>query len=443
MGSWELLAGMARARRVPLMAGTGFVVTGLAFSFCWFPLSGHGSSWVQSRDLWSIYRSAQYVAWGDIGDIARSVTLPGIAVLLAPVALLAGSLGLSTAFPLALPHPTAWLILAPVELVLGALALLPLDALAVRHGIGGRRRLALCAAEALVLWPVVAVWGHPEDALAVAASVLAVMAASDCRWRHAGWWFGIAVAMQPFVLALLPLLVLGLVPRMRDRVLFLLRSAAPSAALLAIPLLRNWQLTTSTMFNQANYPSLDHPTPWLFLAPVLHPGHWATAERAFRVGSRFHVYRYQHWVGAVVGTGPGHLIALAVSVVVGLWAWRHRPSPEEALWLAAACLVLRCIFESVEDPFYVWPALAVVLVVAATRGGWRLPVVVAISVGLTVFAELHLSPWGWYAPVLAMLAVVLACAWPGGGLAAKRHARPGGGVAAVVASSLARVPART
>lgn len=410
------LRSWTRRRRVPLGVGLLVVATGLAFSFLWLPLTGGGSAWVQSGDLWATFRSAQYVAWGDIGDISRAITLPGIAVLLAPVALVSRALDLSVAYPMSLPHPTAWLVLGPTELVLGALVLLPLDELAVRHGVRGARRVVLCVAEGIVLWPLVAIWGHPEDALAVAAAVKCLMAASDRRWRATGWWFGLAVVMQPVVLVLLPLIGLGLVRGILRRLVFLARSAAPSAALLAIPLARDWHRTVKTVLEQANYPTLNHPTPWLFLAPVLRPGHWVTTQVAYRSVSGFTVHTSHRYIGAVVGTGPGHLLALGFAVLVGLWAWRRPPTLSGVLWLAAASLALRCVFESVETPYYVWPMLALVLVAAAGRPGWRFPLVLATSASATVFAEYHLGPWTWYLPLMLLLGIGLACAWPEGGI---------------------------
>lgn len=404
-----------RRKRLPLVVGALLVATGLAYSFLWAPITGRGTGWEQPGDLWWTFRSSQYVAWGDIGGIAHAVTLPGIAVVLAPVALISGWMGLSVGYPLPLPHPSAWLLLGPIEMIVGALVLVQLDELSLRHGISGRRRWALCFGEAVTLWPMIVMWGHPEDALAVGASTSAVIAAVDRRWARAGWWFGVAVVMQPLVVSLLPLLVLGLVPGLRARALFVVRSATPSACLLAIPLARNWQLTTRTILQQANYPAIDHPTPWLFIAPVLEPAHWLNDLQIVHTASGFHVDQHHHLVGPVVGTGPGHLIALALSLAVGIWAWWRRPSIAEVVWLAAACLTLRCVFESVENPYYVWPALALILVGVATRGGWRLPTALLLSLALTVFAEYHLSPWGWYLPVVGMLGAALVCAWPGRG----------------------------
>jgi hypothetical protein len=186
-----------RRKRVPLVVGMVLIATGLAYSFCWPALTGRGDAWQQPGDLWWTFRSAQYVAWGDIGEIGRAVTLPGIAVILSPIALVSGWLGLSAAYPLPIPHPSAWLLLGPYEMILGAVVLVQLDELALRHGISGSRRWVLCLGEAAILWPVIVMWGHPEDAVAVGASVSAVIAAVDRRPVRAGWWFGLAVGLSP------------------------------------------------------------------------------------------------------------------------------------------------------------------------------------------------------------------------------------------------------
>src|SRR6202034_1755152 len=93
-----------------------------------------------------------------------------------------------------------------------ALALFTRDALAAKLGIGRRRRAILCLAEAVVLWPVVAMWGHPEDSLAVGFAMGSLLLAFDESWGKCGWAFGLAVALQPVVLLMLPVMLLTLVP---------------------------------------------------------------------------------------------------------------------------------------------------------------------------------------------------------------------------------------
>ncbi len=123
----------------PLVVSAVFVATGMAFSLFWAPVVRHHPYWLSSGDLWSTYRGAHYVGWGDLGGVYGSgtglVTFPGILLLLAPVAMLTGGLGLSESFPKFLPHPAAWLVLGPYEMLLSAVALFATDALAERLGV--------------------------------------------------------------------------------------------------------------------------------------------------------------------------------------------------------------------------------------------------------------------------------------------------------------------
>src|SRR5580700_6328011 len=164
-----------RGRTVPMVLMLVVMVTVMGYSLLWGPLALHRSVWVVKADIWGSFRTAQFVSWGDIGDVYRSggglVTFPGVSLLLAPVALLVDLAGLSTAFPFGIAHPTAWLVIGPFISIVGSLVLFPLDALAEYIGVSRRRRVVLSIVEAVALWPVIGVWGHPEDTLAVAFAV--------------------------------------------------------------------------------------------------------------------------------------------------------------------------------------------------------------------------------------------------------------------------------
>ena len=94
----QLIEGL-KLRRWPLLTMAMLVVVGLAYSFCWAPVVDHVSGWVTPGDIWSTFRAAHWVGWGDLGSVYGSdtqlVTFPGIAVLLAPVAMVSSGLGLS------------------------------------------------------------------------------------------------------------------------------------------------------------------------------------------------------------------------------------------------------------------------------------------------------------------------------------------------------------
>jgi hypothetical protein len=329
------------------------------------------------------------VGWGDLGGVygagAGLVTFPGILLALAPVAMVTGALGLTESFPKFLPHPQAWLVLGPYEMLLGSVVLFACDALAERLGVGRGRRALLCLAEVGVLWNVVVWWGHPEDAVAVGLAVYALVLALDGRWTGAGWLFGAALATQPLVLLMFPV-ILGLAGR-RQVVGLTVRSTAPVVALVLTPLISQFHATAHALLDQPNFPGVDHATPWTALAPVLSGrGHSLT-----------------------VAAGPGRLVALVLACALGWWARRWRHEPDLIVWAAAVALALRCLTESVMVGFYVWPALALALVVAA-RVRWRLAAATAVAMLTTAVTQWHLTWLPWWSIVTAGLLLALAVA---------------------------------
>jgi hypothetical protein len=384
--------GRLSRRAWPVVFTMASLVVGLAFWFGWGPAVVHRSIWITPGDIWGAYRSAHFVGWGALGGVysagTRVVAFPGMLLVLAPVAMITGALGMSESFPFVLAHPTAWLVLGPVEVLLGCVALFAFDALAERLGVGRRRRGVLCAVEAVALFNVTALWGHPEDALAVGLGAYALVLVIDRRWVGAGWLFGAAVATQPLVVLMLPVL-LAAVGRRRCAA-FAARSVLPAAALVSVPLVADFRATVRALVEQPNFPSIDHRTPWTALAP--------------RVAGHGH--------DLAVAGGPGRVAAVALACALGLWARRWRNRPELLVWGCAMALGLRCFTESVMDPYYVWPAVAVGLVALSTGSGVRLWSGAVLAVFVTGYGDLHLSPWVWWLPVTAAIAAVLVLGLP-------------------------------
>jgi hypothetical protein len=378
-------------RAWPLVVTVAFVVIGMAFSFFWAPVVRHHGYWITSGDIWSTYRSAHFIAWGDLGGVYGAgtalVTLPGILFLLAPAAMVTGALGLSETFPKVVNHPTAWLILGPLSYLLSAIALFACDALAERLGVSRRRRALLCVVEAVVLWNVAVIWGHPEDAVAVGLALYALVFALDGRWTGAGWLLGAALATQPLIILMLPV-VFALAGRHRV-VGLAVRATAPGLALVLTPLISQFSVTAHALLDQPNYPRIDHATPWTALAPVLGGKGQALA----------------------VAAGPGRIVAVVLACCLGWWARRWRERPELIVWAAAMALALRCFTESVMVAFYIWPALAVGLVVVARHGRLRLASASMVAIGITIVAQWRLGelPW-WMTMTAGIVAVLVLCA---------------------------------
>jgi len=380
-----------RRRRWPLVVMVTVVIVSMVYSLWWNPVVHHSHNWVIPGDLWSTFRAAHWVGWGDIGGIygnnTQLVTFPGIAVLLAPVAMVSGALGRSESIaPIFLSQPSSWLLLGPVMLLLGSTCLLAFDAMAEELGVRGPRRIVLSFMEGVVIFQVVTLWGHPEDLLALTSALYALLAMFRGRWSLSGWLWGAAIVTQPLVILMFPLALVRTPTRHRLRLC--VYGALPSVVLLSAPLVTQWHRTSAVLFHQENARFLDHATPWIALSPTL---------------SR-----------TTVGAGPGRMMAVFGAILIGYVAYRRPPSTVGLLWLCALALSLRCFFESVMVAFYLGPPLALIVLTAATCPGWkRLVGAWAIAIVATVYAFHGASEWGYWVPMVAFLAIGLALAWPG------------------------------
>jgi len=363
-----------------------------AYCLLWGPVVRHHNYWVYPVDIWGAFRSAHFIGWGAFGNVysvgTGLITFPAILLLFTPVAVLSGALGLTECFPFYPPHPTAWLLLGPYEVLISCSVLFACNALAWHLGIGGAKRAWLCVVEGAVLWNIAVIWGHPEDALALALAIYASVFALRGRWKGAGWLFGSAVASQPLVLLMLPILV-AMAGKQRAAAL-VTRAALPAVVLLATPLIAEFHATTHALILQPNYPGLDHVTPWTSLAPRLGGSGKELA----------------------VAAGPGRLVAIALACALGWRARRWRRQPEALALALAAALSLRCFTESVMVAYYVWPALAITLVVAAGRSRARTSIATIAALGITVCGDFRLGEWAWWGAVNGGLLLGLLAGMP-------------------------------
>jgi hypothetical protein len=392
--SWDHL----RRRAPAAWASVVFVIAGLVYFFWWRSHIDWGSpirhSWNTSADIWSTFQAAGQIAHGQLSLVYQYhfVAFPGITFALAPVAAIASGLNLTAdVFPFTSQvyfHPHAWLLLGPYVLVLSTLSLFAFDALAQRLGADSPRRVLLACVEAVAVWNVTVFWGHPEDAVAVGLMAYAFLLALDGRWNGAAWLFGFAVAFQPLVFAVLPIL-LGMAGIKRWSG-FALRAVVPALAVVIGPLIANSHSTLVALVQQPNYPlaPANHQTPWTTLAPRIHAD------------------------VLTVAAGPGRIVSLVLACVVGWWALRWRNRPELLVWAAALALALRFFTESVITPYYVWPALAMAAVASVRTPSWRFGSTLGATVFVTVTSQWHLAWAAWWALNVVGLVVVLLCALP-------------------------------
>ncbi len=366
------------------------IVTGMAYSLWWPAVVRHTPKyWTVPGDIWTTVRAARWVDQGLLSymysNIFHPVTLPGIELLLAPVVAIGSLFHLSASVPhYPLARPSEWLLVGPVALAFSAVALFGFDSLARALGVPAARRRVLAVAEAAALWPTIALWGHPEDVVALGLCAFALSRVLQGRYVSAAWVLGGALAMQLYVLGAVPVFVglLGL----RRSLPFVLRASVLPLVLFVAMVIPDPHATLHILLDQPNFPTVDHPTPWVLLAPSLGQG--------------------------VVAAGPGRVVGLALCCALGgvAWFWRHEP--ERAVWLLGAALGLRCLFESVLDPYYVGPAIGFFLLALAGRIWLRGVLGAAAAAGLTDLVYFRPGMWWYWSEMTAVMVVLAALAWP-------------------------------
>jgi hypothetical protein len=388
-------------RAFPLIAVVVMILIGMAGTI-WGPVYYGQQSWAVPDDLWATLVAAQRLLHLDLAGLytppTNLITFPGAAVILVPVAAVLDAAGLPIHAGHQGVHPTGWLVAGPLETLISAIVLFAADALAERLGASLPKRFLLAAAEATALWNVTIRWGHPEDAVAVGLVLYAVLALGDERPSRAAWLTGAAVAVQPLVLLAFPILAVAVKPRRLPG--FVARAATPPIVTLAAAAAANWTATIHAVTSQPNAPSIDHPTPWIYVTFLARP---------LSDGS--------------VAAGPARALSVLVAVGCALCIrnrWRTERltgawSPQALaglLWWIAVALALRSVFEPVMVSYYVWPPLAAALA-AASRDWIRLVPAAAAATVLTFLSQVSWrNPWVWWTPMVVVLGLTLLAARP-------------------------------
>jgi hypothetical protein len=388
-------------RAFPLIAVVVMILIGMAGTI-WGPVYYGQQSWAVPDDLWATMVAAQRLLDLDLAGLytppTNLITFPGAAVILVPVAAVLDAAGLPIHAGHQGVHPTGWLVAGPLETLISAIVLFAADALAERLGASLPKRFLLAAAEATALWNVTIRWGHPEDAVAVGLVLYAVLALGDERPSRAAWLTGAAVAVQPLVLLAFPILAVAVKPRRLPG--FVARAATPPIVTLAAAAAANWTATIHAVTSQPNAPSIDHPTPWIYVTFLARP---------LSDGS--------------VAAGPARALSVLVAVGCALCIrnrWRTERltgawSPQALaglLWWIAVALALRSVFEPVMVSYYVWPPLAAALA-AASRDWIRLVPAAAAATVLTFLSQVSWrNPWVWWTPMVVVLGLTLLAARP-------------------------------
>lgn len=192
--------------------------------------------------------------------------------------------------------------------------------------------------------------GHPEEALAAALAVAAVLLAeAESLW--AGVALGLALATKQWaVLAVAPV-VWAAPRRQRTRLLGL---AVAVAGALTLPLIVG-SLTafSDSGYNAATAPLVTGRTSIWFL--VAHQEH---LRLHLPPGFPTHltVYLVPQWVARI-----SHPLIVLMSPLLALLVWRRKRRPGDAFALLALVFLLRCVLDSVDNEYYHLPFLLALL----------------------------------------------------------------------------------
>ncbi len=421
----DRLIGRFRPRTVPIVVSIAYVAIGLAYFFRWGSVVEHVPSlWLGPGDLRFTFFASTQVAHRQFGAIYNRnldfVEFPGILILLAPFGAMSslfhttllevtktGSVSVPFSLHYVIPflnpqelhvggnvyvsHPQWVVAVDPYVLLLSCMPLFACDALAARLQVSPQRRAVITVVVAVLLWNITVLYGHPEDAVAIALAVYALIAALDGRFSRAGWLFGAAVAFQPLVLLMVPVLLA--MAGLRKGIGLGIRSVLPSAVLLSVPLIANFSATFRELVEQPTFPNLNHATPWTALAS--------------RLGGQ--------GTSLAVAAGPVRLLAIPLTIGLGIWVarrgWLERP--ELLVFACAVALALRSYTESVLVSYYLAAALTVGVVVAARCSRWLFGMAVSLAVATTIFGELKLGwfPW-WTLQMLGLTGLLVVAAQP-------------------------------
>ncbi len=381
VGDTEPTAGDAH----PWRAAIGFGVLGIAaglFVSMLLPLALGHHSWWTPGDAWMSLRAGHYVAQGWYSLIYETGVHtdlydggPLFPLLLAPAAEIGNLFHLRESYPLQRQYPGMWSVYAPYALATSAIPLMyAVRAFAVECGLRTRLALLQFLVLALAFTPIAVIYGHYEDALALALLFLAFRDVFAGRDLRGAFFVAAAVCFKQWSLLAIPVYVVSCTPVLRRRAA--IRCVLPPALFMGLFLAIDYKYASIALLHPPTYPLFGHSALWVpansvFLASV---------------PTRF---------GAVV---------LAVGVA---WFVRSRRDPAVIMTALGCVLFGRFFFESVLHAYYLAPGIACLLVAAALRGR-SIVTEVTLAGALLLLFPIHPGRALWWAVFYAVSALYVA-----------------------------------
>jgi len=270
--------------------------------------------------------------------------------------------------------------------------------------------LALCVANPIALNALEI--GHPEELLGACLCVAAVLLAASDRPLWAGLALGLAIANKEWALLAAAPTLLALAPRHRAACAAC-ATAVTAAVLAPLALVHSGGFVAATRASAAPPATIFHQDQlWWFFGHHVAPG---AASSVTAVGGR---------VGPAWANAISHPLIVLVGLAIGLALYlveRHRGTPtsvRSALLALALLLLLRCVLDTWDTPYYMLPFLLALLTWEAYAAPPRLPLIAGTATALCSVTLLWLPGHatadvqtvvflGWTLPLAVALAGML------------------------------------
>jgi hypothetical protein len=370
-------------RKIALAVSLLAVIGAMAFAMLDSSvLHGSGQYEASFDDLWRNWADGAYMTfgggYGHIYVLDRTLeTAPALQVGIAPIARWAS--GLSFPNPSVVLYPQAFWVAGPLFLSALALPLCAGDRWLQVMGVSDlRRRLPVLAVMAITL-PPIALFGHPEDMIALGAMLYGLMAAMEGRHRATGWWLGVALAFQFFAFLAVPIALVFL--KRRQWAAAVVPMVLVPLSVLLIPLVSEPSATIRQLLHQRVYEDMGYTSPTWHLDP-----------------------------------GEGALIRVLVALVsipVALVLARILPPDRKAaahlvIWVVALLFALR-VFEPELVPYFLAPTLALLPISASRAPRWRFFAACGLAVWLNWWVHVAVDArWSLW---LLLIGQLVALGW--------------------------------
>lgn len=338
-----------------------------------------------STDGWNNWVSAEVSSLGGfsgyvhIFQITHTIeTIPGWTLLISAPAVLSWHLHL--VFPqygYPMQYPSAWWVAGPTYMMVILVVTVAADAVLDKMGrITKLNRVVVLLGVASLSF-VAVLWGHPEDIMSLAFSLMAVKTAHDGRYRAAAWWVSVALSMQLLAVLVVPLILVTFPYK---------RWGSMAWRMLLVPVILMLPLmigapgaTLHAMLGQKIYKAAGMYSPM-----------WNLASLGF-------IWRDLVFVGAIV-----------VAIVYKRYMAHTMAN---MLWLWGMVVFLR-IFEAEFIVYFVVPAMALMLLASAGRMRWYQTAALLVATAWTtkmLWIPIHGS-WGHWGTLLGYEVLLIALA---------------------------------